>query len=67
MFRRKKAKSEEVITKADELQLIIDMQQTKKKYEEMIAEVKEKRKELDDALKQARLLLRDMNLQINKE
>ena len=66
MFGRKKPNSE-VITKADELQLIIDMQQTKKKYEEMIAEVKEKRKELDDALKQARLLLRDMNLQIKKE
>ena len=64
MFGRKKNNSE-VITKADELQLIIDMTATKKKYEEMLEEVKEKRKELDDALKQARLLLRDMNLQIN--
>lgn len=66
MFWRKKEGSE-VITKADELQLIIDMQQTKKKYEEMLAEVKEKRDELDAAVKQARLLLRDMNLQLNKE
>ena len=64
MFGRKKNNSE-VITKADELQLIIDMTATKKKYEEMLEEVKEKRKELDDALKQARLLLRDMNLKIN--
>ncbi len=66
MFGRKKTNSE-IITKADELQLIQDMAATKKKYKEMLEEVKEKRKELDDMIKQARLLLRDMNLTLNKE
>lgn len=66
MFGRKKINSE-IITKADELQLIRDMTATKKKYEEMLEEVKEKRKELDDMVKQAHLLLRDMNLQINNK
>ena len=66
MFGRNKTNSE-IITKADELQLIRDMTATKKKYEEMLEEVKEKRKELDDMVKQARLLLRDMNLTLNKE
>ena len=52
--------SSEIITKEDELRLIIDMRETKRKYEEALAEMKEKRKELDAALRSARLILKEL-------
>jgi len=58
--RKKKSPESEIITKADELRLIIDMRETKKKYEEALAEMKVKRKELDEALKNAYLILKEL-------
>ena len=60
MFWNKEKPKSEVITNEDELQLIIDMQETKKQYDELLAELREKHKELKEALYQARLILKEM-------
>lgn len=57
----KRKKEKEVITRQDELDLLVDMQKTKRKYEDMISQIKERRKELDEALKEARLILKEIN------
>lgn len=67
MFWKKEKPKSEVITKEDELQLIIDLQETKKKYDEMLAELREKQRELKEVSYQARLLLKKMNMEINNE
>lgn len=60
MGKKKKNKNSEIITRDDELRLIIDMRETKEKYETLLAEMKVKRKELDGALKKAHLLLKEL-------
>lgn len=59
--KKDKKRSSEIITRDDELKLIIDMQQTKNRYEELIADLRVKQSELKDALEKAKGILSDMN------
>ena len=64
-FKRESTKKEEntdsrIITEDDELKLILDMKKTKEQYETALSELKSVKKELNDVLKQAHLLLKDM-------
>ena len=57
---KKQQTNAEIITDEEELQLILEMKHTKEKYESLLSDLKNEKRELDDALRQVRLLLKDM-------